>query len=499
MKISQEENLINNDQEQTELKEIVNFDEDEMAKKEKEEIQEEVEQNTMKEKNQEKPSETIEKHKKEEENKLNDDKNQNDNISNESAPIGKKELETILLILNSYWIELLSSISLILSILIYEFLIFLGLASLEPEKEGEINITLETALNFLIKKLGFKWFFFIRMGAHLSVGFFCLTTFTSIMKDTKNIKKFYIVSLIQVVIFYAINVIVLKVLIDTLLKNFLENRLKKEDEMDKYHRIKPYIDLVIDKLINLFSGLFSTFNSFLEKIVFGTMYIFLFYKPKCCEGKKIKYFRLLALIPLIYIIVSLVLRALSNTNVQNGNMTDKEKVPILNLNVYFLPILLGSKITIYVFFISTLSIIKYLSFKYEVFDKENEIKPKIFTKIGSRCFSIMGIIELIIGLFFPSWSKYGIGGNYLLILCAPIMAIYDYKKEYELKFPCCKKGNMTSCFKYVFLIIAWLIVIALGLAIIAELIILYEAYFKDIIKFILENEKNFVKIINIFL
>ena len=73
-----------------------------------------------------------------------------------------------------------------------------------------------------------------------------------------------------------------------------------------------------------------------------------------------------------------------------------------------------------------------MSEKYEVFDKNNEIYPKVFNKIGSRNYSVIGIIELIIGLFLPSWSSAGIGGDYLLILCAPLMALYDYKIDYVL-------------------------------------------------------------------
>ena len=491
--------LIDNDNQPKELKEIINFDDDEIHKTEKEENQEEVKQNIFKEKSQENSAETIENpQKEEEENILNDDKNQSDKETNESNEnkVGESEIESILLVLNSYWIKLFGSISLIITILIYEFLIFLGLAVLEPEKEGQINITLENALNVIIKEIGLKWFYFIRLGSHLSIGFFCLTTFSTIIIDTKNIKKFYIVGLIQIVVFYTLTVVVLKVLIDIALQNFLENKLRTAG-LEKYEKIKPIINLVIKKLIDFIGGITSTFNTFLEKIVFGTMYIFLFKNPKCCEGKKIIYFRLLALIPLIYIIISLTLRALNNT--YNNPENDQEKKRIVDLDVYLLPIILGAKISIYTFFIITLSIFKLLSFKYEIFDEENDIKPKVFTKIGSRVFSIIGIIELIIGLFLPSWSKYGIGGNYLLILCAPIMTLYDYKKKYKLKFPCCKKGDMTLCFKIVFLIVGWLIVIIMGSAIIAELIILYNDYIKDIANLIINNFEAIVQFINNFL
>jgi hypothetical protein len=83
-----------------------------------------------------------------------------------------------------------------------------------------------------------------------------------------------------------------------------------------------------------------------------------------------------------------------------------------------LPLLLGSKITIYLFFISTLFFIKYISLKKDVFDGESEIKTKVFNKIGGRCFGVLGLLELIVGLFLPSWSSVGIGGKYLLILSA---------------------------------------------------------------------------------
>ena len=101
------------------------------------------------------------------------------------------------------------------------------------------------------------------------------------------------------------------------------------------------------------------------------------------------YFRLMAIIPVIYVIISLILRALYNFK-------------IIEINIYILPFLLASKITVYFFFISTLSYIKFKSLKNEVFDEEHEIEPKFFTKIGSRNFGILGIIEMIIGLFLPS-------------------------------------------------------------------------------------------------
>ena len=91
--------------------------------------------------------------------------------------------------------------------------------------------------------------------------------------------------------------------------------------------------------------------------------------------------------------------------------------------------------------------IKYKSIKYEIFDEENYIEPKIFSKIGSRMFSVFGILELFIGLIFPSWNVAGIGEKYLLILCAPIITLYDYKKKHEVHLPCCKKKTILPASK----------------------------------------------------
>ena len=137
-----------------------------------------------------------------------------------------------------------------------------------------------------------------------------------------------------------------------------------------------------------------------------------------------------------------------------------------------------------------------MSEKYEVFDKNNEIYPKVFNKIGSRNYSVIGIIELIIGLFLPSWSSAGIGGDYLLILCAPLMALYDYKIDYVLKFPCCKKGNMTLCIKIGFLVISWAFIIIYGGHIIKGFGKIFKEYLLVIITIIQTNYENAVQSMN---
>ena len=133
MDINNKQNLIDNNQKPSELKEIINLDNDEneASNAENKEITEEVKQNiAIKEKN-EKPEITFEKPQEEEaENIIKDEnkKNDIDEASSEGAsPIIKKAMEGISLLLNSYWIELMCSLSLILYILIIEILIMYGI------------------------------------------------------------------------------------------------------------------------------------------------------------------------------------------------------------------------------------------------------------------------------------------------------------------------------------------------------------------------------------
>ena len=328
------------------------------------------------------------------------------------------------------------------------------------------------------------------MGNHLSVGFFSLSTFTSVLRDTKNIKKFYIINFIKFGIFYALNIVVLKLIMTDVLLKIFNDRIIDIHVTDT--RVNTFFEIFIEKLVNYVGRFLATYNIFLEKIVFGTMYIFLFNKPKNLEGKKLLYFRLLALIPVIFTILSLIFRALHYSYKDDRNR-------FFGINIYVLPLLLGSKIGIYMFYISTLSIIKYMSLKKEVFDEENNIQPRIFSKIGSRCFGIMGIVELIIGLFLPSWSTVGIGEKYLLIICAPILALYDYKRKYKLKFPCCKKGNMSLCFRLVFLNVAFLVIIIFYFLIISFVIMAIGNRMEDVSFFIIDNNDLVNKVMDMIL
>lgn len=319
---------------------------------------------------------------------------------------------------------------------------------------------------------------------HLSVGFLCLTTFSNVFKETRNIKKFFIFNIIKVLLYYILSIIILFAFIDKF-QLYIQNNIEKninEISYDKREKIIEVMNKFRDFSLNTVGNLLATFNVFLDKLVIGTLYIFIFIVPKKIKCTNKIFLISLSLFPIIYITLNLGLRAL-------------EAAEKINLNAFISPILLGPKISIYGFFISTLCIIKYKSTKINVFDEENTILPEIFSKIGSKTFLFFGIIEAIIGFFYPEWSKFGIGKNYLLIACTPFISIYDYKKESKIKFPCCKNRDFSKCFKIMFNIVGYFLLVILGIVLYVLINIIIEYYISNIIKVILDNFEKIIFVI----
>lgn len=403
-----------------------------------------------------------------------------DDDSETSSLIGKKIMKTVLLNLNSYWIGLIASLSLFVTLYIYECLGIYIIAVLDQIIDQKTLEMLNQLVDLLINKLGVKWLLIINISDHLSIGFFCLTTFSAIFHDTKSIKKFYIIIFIEVILYYGLSILILGVCINTGLRDYIKEVVEDPDNSISDSLKEGLISLsntLIDSIVIIVADFLSTYNIFLEKLVLGSLFLFIFYQPKngFSSKKSLIIFRALSAIPITYIVVSLVLRALQKTN-------------DLEISEYLSPILLGQKVTIYGFFIVTLFVIKYKSLKYSnVFDEDGYIDTKIFTKIGSSIFAIFGAIEFIAGLMFPEWTNVGIGRKYLIILCAPIFTLYDYKKQHKVTFPCCHKGDMSKCFKIIVNVVGYFLIIVLGLSFIALAIGFISKYIVPLFVFIIEH------------
>ena len=387
----------------------------------------------------------------------------------------KKELNTNRLLLNSYWIELISKISFALSMLIYESLGIFALDSIiKILDNGNIKVFGEL-YELVFKEIGLKWFFLIKLSQHLSIGFFCLTNFSKVIKESKDFYNFFILTLIKVLIFYLLSITIMKQIIENLIFGKIIERIRDADVSEdiKKNVLRVTNDLKI-KSIKIIGNLLGNYNNNLDKLLIGSIYYFLFSSKKTLKGLKLLFFRLLSILPIIYIIVSLIFRILNNL----GKIT---------LNLYISPLFVGPKVIVFGFFVTLLFYIKLKESKYQIFDEENYIIPNVFAKLSSKVFSIFGFIELFIGLFYPSFSPYGVGNNYFLILCAPIMILYDYKMKYEIHIYPCKKRNLGIFINIFVSLFFYSLIFLLLLPLSMQIAIIFIEYISPIVNFIQDN------------
>ena len=406
-------------------------------------------------------------------------------IETDSEPIGKKEMNTFLTNLNSYWVEIMASLGLFIFVILYGIIGFLVIMALNGLFDSRGITMVGDAISYITDDIGIKWFVLIIIFQHLSIGFFCLTTFSDIFRETKNIKRFFIVNGIKVIAFYLLSIIILGGIIDESIKEFIKKNI--EEKSDKYkpedkQKLIEMFNNAAESVLILVSNYLAIFNIFYDKFILGILYIFLFTTPCNIQGFKKYIFRTCSIFPITFIIASLVLRALNTTK-------------YIKINIYVIPLLLASKITIYGFFIITLVIIKFKSLKYNVYDEEKYISPKVFKKIATKTYLLFGVFELLIGFFKTSWINIGIGGKYLLILCTPIIALYDYKKEGKLIIRCFPKKDFSNCFRIIFNVIGYLAMIIVGLALYFVLMKFIDRNLQPLLDLISQNIEVFLTII----
>ena len=417
-------------------------------------------------------------------NSINDTEEEKVQITSTETEVQKyKEFNTNYLILNNYWINLVSKISFFLSMVMIETVGLFVFSSIFDLFEGEYETTKETLI-FLIEDVGVKWIVIISICQHLSIAFFSLSNFSNILKETKETSKFFRSTLIKAAFFYFVSIIILKGIIEESIFEPIKNKIINLEDMSEENKNKvlPIINDVKRLALRYTGNLLGNFNNNLDKLLFGFFYICLFSSPKFINEKYLIYFRFLSILPIIYIILSLIFRSLNNL----GKITISSTVS---------PLLVGPKITIFGFFFSVLYYIKRKEKRYKMYDEEGYLIPSIFAKLSSKIFTIFGMIEFISGLFFPSFTQYGMGGNYLIIISAPLLILYDYKKNYELHIRPCKSRDSGKCISYTFTIISNSIIIICGLAIAGYIIAIVEDHLMDMATFIVDNLKDILVIL----
>ena len=413
--------------------------------------------------------------------RYNKTKNSLDEKDIKTTDKGEKEFNTNVLLLNCYWIELLSKISLTTYLIIYEIIIYLIISSFLQLINGNID-NVKNMLILVFNQIGLKWLFVVSIAQHLSIGFFCLTNFSKVLKEKDKPLKFIISNIIKSILFYLVSIFIMRNMIrDGLFGAIIDEINKVEISKEGKDMILQVIEDLKKIVIRYIGNLLGNYNNYLEQLLIYSLYITLFKTPKSAQNNLKIFTRLLSILPISYIIISFVFRALNNL----GKIT---------LSLYVIPIFVGNKFTIFGFFIAFLLYLKIKDKNYKMFDEEGHILPNVFAKISSKIFSFFGFIELYIGLFHSELLTYGIGSYYLLILCAPIMTLYDYKKVYEIHIKPCKKINLGKFINFVSSIFLYGIVFLLGFIIFAFAMGTFVKYIKPLVEFIINNFENIIQI-----
>ena len=339
----------------------------------------------------------------------------------------KKNYKSNILIISNFWIELLSKIAFYASLIVYLYIAGCVSLTLLNTFEGNLNQTLEGITN-LIQKVGIKRLFLAKVGQHLSIGFFCLSNISKFLNEINRPKKFFIYNFIQFILFFLFSIFIMELGI-----KIFDKEIKRINELnDVSTQTKEKLLKIIDELKRfcqvLLGNMLGNISNSLDRLLIGGLYSTLFLSPKRLSKKYIIFFRLLSVVPMSYIVVGLIIRALINSKKINW-------CPEIS------QLFVGPKITIFCYYITFLLYVKIKGKNNNIFDKKNNIKPSAFSNISFRIFAFFGFIELSVGLIFPWISSIGIGNHYLFILCTPIILLYDYKKEFKIHMNRCKILN----------------------------------------------------------
>ena len=189
----------------------------------------------------------------------------------------KKEYRPNMLIINSYWIELISKISFYIYLGTYELIGYFIFSALSNLLKGQIKDGF-TSISDLYKEIGLKWLFISTIGQHLSIGFFCLLNFARILNETKSPIKFLITKFIFCIIFYFISIFFMKIIIEEAIFNTFIAKIN--DVSDISVETKEKIVNLINRLkilvFRIVGNVFGNMNNFLDRLLIGCIYISLF-------------------------------------------------------------------------------------------------------------------------------------------------------------------------------------------------------------------------------
>lgn len=244
----------------------------------------------------------------------------------------------------------------------------------------------------------------------LSIPFFLVAAFSLILTRRKTFKS--------IATFYGIAYVAIAVAIIFVCDRYVGNIL------NEFVETKETTKSIIQKLFNNKMDI----NVFADLFVLSTFNFFVNYSPTKEWGKKkLAAFRLLAILPLGFALVSTIIKGYTRAG-------------LIDLPFEFYPFLTTKAPLVYVIFISMSLWIKNrekIFIKLGVSKKEyheylrTNKNSLAFALHTSFLFFIIPLIDLLVLLIFPGAKVYGFGECTGLFLAIPFILLYSYTRDYK--------------------------------------------------------------------
>ncbi len=220
-----------------------------------------------------------------------------------------------------------------------------------------------------------------------------------------------------------------------------------------------YINTAIDTASQSIISVYLSINIYIDMFLAALFYFFIHYIPKKGYYKNhIIQFRLFAILPVIYVIVSMVLHGIA----KNG-YTDKS-----------LPIFIGAALSfkaygaLILFVVMTL-FVKYREKIFNFFNKKKNINYSDYKDSNRSAFdfsvviavtiTLISLIDYIIMLYIPTSKGYGFGSCIYMFVAAIPFLLFNYKLKARFKI-------LNILFALYYMILFLLLLILYGAAII---------------------------------
>lgn len=204
-------------------------------------------------------------------------------------------------------------------------------------------------------------------------------------------------------LFYGVEIFFFVNLIIPVLGEMIRELIAGFSGLDNELSAEIFSELIHEILYDLF-GQVSNFNVFMDGFLCGSIVLFLFYRPAWATDKrKLLFFRLLVLVPVLYIAASFVLHGLAGFDV-------------IELGLYLGALLPHKKIAYWLFFAGTLVYLKRP-------ESENDFHPAVIVLL----LLLASLLDLALSNV-AALQKIGFGKSYSMAFCFPVLLLFDVRK-----------------------------------------------------------------------